>query len=103
MKQEEFENWRKKVTSLSLECIRRMDRMIGSKSVLSKQEVKEYIITLHDKYIIIPADKAVGNFIVVCKKYYLMVLGNELGLGSDFSCESSGTYMIVPEDANEVI
>ena len=34
----------------------------------------------HGQYVLVPADKAANNIIVVCKKYYLDVVVSELGL-----------------------
>ena len=33
---------------------------------------------LHNKYVLVPADKASNNIIIVCKKYYTEVIRNEL-------------------------
>ena len=42
------------------------------------------IYNLHENYVLVPADKAANNVKVVCKKYYLDVIVNEL--------KSSSTY-----------
>ena len=34
---------------------------------------------LHDNFVLVPADKASNNIVVVCKKYYYECLLNELG------------------------
>ena len=33
---------------------------------------------LHNEYVLVPADKASNNIIIICKKYYTEVLRNEL-------------------------
>ena len=40
-----------------------------SKPVLNKPSVCKDIRDLHDLYVIAPVDKAVNNFVVVCKKF----------------------------------
>jgi hypothetical protein len=36
--------------------------------------------SLHDKYVIVPADKASNNIVFVCKSYYFECLIKELGI-----------------------
>lgn len=52
---------------------------------------------LHSKYVIIPADKAANNVIVVCKNFYLNRCVTEL------MDTSSGTYMEVDETADVIM
>ena len=58
-----------------------------SKSIISNK--------LHDNFVLVPADKANNNVIVVCKKYYLDVVIMELG--------STNTYKKVNSDCMSVI
>jgi hypothetical protein len=51
---------------------------------------------LHDKYIIVPADKASNNIVFVCKSYYFECLIKELGINSNTS--SNTTYKPTPKD-----
>jgi hypothetical protein len=46
---------------------------------------------VHDKYVIIPADKASNNIVFVCKSYYFECLIKELGIDSNTSMEISDT------------
>jgi hypothetical protein len=52
------------------------------KSVFKDQEAVKCISSLHDKYVIIPADKASNNIVFVCKSYYFKCLIKELGINN---------------------
>ena len=53
---------------------------------------------LHEKYVLVPADKAGNNVIVVCKQYYKEVLTKELTNNSGAS-----TYVRCNELADKVV
>ena len=48
------------------------------KQVLRDKAHLKYLSELHEEYILVPADKAGNNVLVVCKKYYLDVVIREL-------------------------
>ena len=50
---------------------------------------------LHSKYVLVPADKAAQNVIVVCKKCYLEVVLKEI--------DSTATYESVMEDCQSIV
>ena len=41
---------------------------------LNDPDVKGTLRRLHDDFVLVPADKAANNVIVVCKKYYIETL-----------------------------
>ena len=41
--------------------------------------------SFHDKYVIVPADKASNNIVFVCKAHYINCLIKELGIDSNNS------------------
>jgi hypothetical protein len=49
------------------------------KSVFKDQEAVKCLSSLHDKCVIVPADKASNNIVFVCKSYYFECLIKELG------------------------
>ena len=54
-------------------------------------QIKKHINYLHDflrQFVLVPADKAANNVIVVCKKYYLDVL-NELSTTDTYMCKTT--------------
>ena len=50
--------------------------------VLDQPDVKDTLHKLHANYVLVPADKAANNVIVVCKKYYIDTLVKELGINN---------------------
>ena len=83
------------------ECIEQRVRCLKQQHVnRRKKHVKnrvhlDYLNKLHDNYVLVPADKAGNNIIVVCKKYYLDVVLKEL--------ESTNTYQEVHSDCSNVV
>jgi hypothetical protein len=52
--------------------------------VAANKEATELMVSsLHDKYVIVPADKASNNIVFVCKSYYFECLIKELGINSN--------------------
>ena len=49
---------------------------------LDQPDVKDTLHKLYANYVLVPADKAVNNVIIVCKKYYIDTLVKELGINS---------------------
>ena len=47
-----------------------MDTTI-SKSVFEDKEIAAKLADIHDKYVVVPADKASNNVIFDCKRYYI--------------------------------
>ena len=50
---------------------------------------------LHNKYVLVPADKAAQNVIIVCKKYYLEVVLKEI--------DTTITYEHVMEECQGIV
>ena len=81
---------RRKIASLRKKCINKR-----TKHVLKSRKHLESLKSLHEKYVLVPADKAANNVIVVCKKYYLEVVMREI--------TATTTYEPVVRDKTEVI
>ena len=76
-----FNEWKHKVN----EGIRRRIRLLRRKHinrrkqhVLKSRKHLNYLRKLQGKYVLVPADKAANNVIVVCKKYYLEVVAERI-------------------------
>ena len=76
-----FNEWEHKVN----ECIQRKIASLRNKHinkrrrhVLKCKKHLESLNSLHSKYVLVPADKAANNVIVVCKRYYLEVVTKEI-------------------------
>ena len=75
-----------------------------SKNTDSKNEVQEYIKILHSKFIVTSVDKASNNFVIICKKWYLLTMMKELGINSDtLACNGNNTYNFVPDTHENII
>jgi hypothetical protein len=57
---------------------------------------------LHEKYVICPADKAAGNYVVICKKFYVQTLCSELGINRDGEILGNGTYALHNESSSSI-
>lgn len=63
--------WVKSVRSLILCQIHKLRFCVkaGPKSVFKDKKPKECVSPLHDKYVIVPANKASNNIVLLVKKY----------------------------------
>ena len=48
--------------------------------VLKDPEFIEYLKSLHDRYVLVPIDKAANNVAIICKRYYVQVILKEIGI-----------------------
>ena len=67
----------KKLTWLTLMKIRS-----PKQKILNDPDMKDTLRRLHDDSVLVPADKAANNVIVVCKKYHIETLIKELGINT---------------------
>ena len=49
---------------------------------LDQPDVKDTLHKLHGNYVLVPADKAANNVIIVCQKYFIDTLAKELGINN---------------------
>jgi hypothetical protein len=71
------------------------------KSVFKDQEAVKCLSSLHDKYVIVSADKASNNIVFVCKSYYFECRIKELGINNNTS--SNTTYKATSFDKDEIL
>ena len=90
--------WEKKVH----EAIDRRVQLLRSKHVNKRRkhvlQIKKHINYLHDfqrQFVLVPADKAANNVIVVCKKYYLDVVLNELSTTDTYVQDDRGSQCVI--------
>ena len=76
-------------------CLKQRHVNRRKKHVLKNRVHLDYLNKLHENYVLVPADKAANNVILVCKKYYLDVVLKEL--------ESTNTYQEVHSDCSSVV
>ena len=63
-------------------------------TVLSDPVIQSELQTLHDKFVLVPTDKAQNNITVVCKKFYKSLIEKEL---------SSDTYRLVNSPVEDIV
>jgi len=69
-------------------------------SIFKDPEDAETLSTIHDKYVVVPADKAPNNIVLICKKHYIDCLKTELGLDSS---QGNHTYTATTLSKEEII
>ena len=94
--------WVKAVRSLIQLRIKKLRRSMNAKatSIFDNPDVAETLASIHNEYVVVPADKAPNNIICICKKHYVECLIQELGIdGSD----GSPTYTASTFTKDEII
>ena len=68
------------------------------------QSTKEFIKELQQKFILVVADKAANNFVLICKKFYVLTIMKELGIDTmSFKCTGNITYKKEEKTENQLI
>ena len=67
-------------------------------NVLDKPRVRDELNRLKQSFVLAPADKATNNVIIICKKWYLEQMCNELNLTSNKN--NTSAYQIVKDKIN---
>ena len=82
--------------------IRRLKHSVNTRheSVFSDPDVVRELSRLHENFVIVPADKASNNYTFVCKRHYVSILSEELGLNS---LPGTPTYNLTDLSASEVL
>ena len=71
-----------------------------STSILKEPNVAQHLSLLHDKYVIVSADKAPNNIVFVCKSHYIDCLIKELGIGNSLG---NPTYILMTLTKEEIL
>ena len=100
---ESLSGWVRTIRSLVQGGIRKPKNCVNSRpmSVFKYQEAVKCLFSLHDKYVIVPADKASNNIVFVCKSYYFECLIKEIGINNNTS--SNTTYKPTSFDKDEIL
>ena len=71
---------------------------------LTIPKIKEVLSALHEKFVLVPTDKAGNTIAVVCKKFYIIQSMKELGIfGNSVADENSCTYIEVDGPIQRII
>ena len=69
-------------------------------SICKDPNVAKHLSYLHDKCVVVPADKAPNNIVFVCKTHYINCLINELGIDSSLG---NSTYSLTTLTKEEIL
>ena len=67
--------------------------------VLKQDAAIEYLNELHEKYVLVPINKATNNIAIICKKYYVTVILKEIGILD----AGNETYEKIDKNQEEII
>ena len=73
--------WKRSIFTIVDTCINFYSQntiILPPKPKSSFRHLKQGIQELHSKYVLVPADKAANNFVVVCRPHYINTLKQEL-------------------------
>ena len=68
---------------------------------MDRPEVRQYINYLHDRFVIVPVNKASNNFSIVCKSFYLDVI-KKLGISDDGNIIGNTVYKPRYQKVNDI-
>ena len=94
--------WVKSIADVLKRRIRRLKRSVNTthESIFCDPAVVRELSRLHENFVIVPADKASNKYTFVCKKYYVSILIEELGLNS---LPGNPTYNLTGFSASQVL
>ena len=94
--------WIKSIGDVVKRRIRRLKHSVNTRyeSIFRDPDVVHELSRLHENFVIVPADKASNNYTFVCKKHYVDILIEELGL---HSLPGNPTYNLSDFSASEVL
>ena len=94
--------WIKSIADVLKRRIRRLKHYVNTRheSIFSDPDVVRELSRLHENFVIVPVDKASNNYTFVCKRHYVSILSEELGLNS---LPGNPTYNLTDLSASEVL
>ena len=95
--------WKNEVLKRVEEKISDLKKRIKPKPTsptLKDPDVVTYLDQLHEKFVLVPIDKAANNVAIVCKKFYVEVILREIGASGQ---STNKTYASADRSAEEII
>ena len=93
--------WIKSIADVLKRRIRRLNHChTRYGSIFSYPDVVRELSRLHENFVIVPTDKASNNYTFICKRHYVSILTEELGLNS---LPGNPTYNLTDFSASEVL
>ena len=96
--------WKDRIKELLVESISSLKEKIRSpkQKILTDPDVKDTLRRLHDDFVLVSADKAADNMIVLRKKYYIKTLIKELGICTT-NISPTSTYIKSADSFDEIL
>ena len=94
--------WKSKILELvdsRIRALKLRKKPSITKPLLENEEVKTSLSELHSKFVVVPIDKASNNVAIICKRFYIQKLLDEVGVPGD----NSPTYKLSDKDPSVVI
>ena len=101
----QFQEWKTNLLKLVDNKIAVLKNKINPKetiSILSDNICKKSLREIHNKFVLVPIDKAANNIAFICKRFYASVIVKELGLQNINSANSS-TYESLNIDIADIM
>ena len=68
---------------------------LESNDIFEKAHIAEYLKQVHERFVIVPVDKASNNFAIICKTFYINVIMKELGINKKGVITGNNVYKYV--------
>ena len=94
--------WVRSLMSLVYRCVSVLNRTISRRheSVFDDPEVAAELAEIHEKFVVVPADKASNKIVFVCKTHYINCLMEELGMST---ITGNPTYNLTAMSNDEIL
>lgn len=100
--EDSFLLWKSKILELvesRVKVLKSRRKPSVTKPILKDEDVLRSLSDLHSKFVVVPIDKAANNVALICKRYYIQKLLNEVGVPGN----ASPTYKLSEKDPDDVI
>ena len=97
-----FDSWKRSIIQEIDKVLNYLPITFESSFIVDRPEVRQYINYLHDRFVIVPVDKASNNFGIVCKSFSLDVIKNELGISDDGNIIGNTVYKPIYQKINDI-
>ena len=100
--QQDFTEWKRKViieVENKMKYLKQKIKAYRTNPILKQEGVLKYLECLHQKYVLVPIDKASNNIAIICKKFYVQVILREIGVLGP----GNMTYETVSQNAEKII
>lgn len=98
----EFLSWKTKIIELvdkRIKVLKAKRIPSTTKPFLQDEEVQSALSDLHKNFVVVPIDKASNNVALICKRFYIQKLLDEVGVPGD----SSPTYKLSGRDPGDIV